>query len=257
MNVVAGKLAVGLVVFLIFFNGPVLATKLNIVTEHLPPYQIVSEDSIKGLSTEIVEATLKESQYAYDIKAYPWALSFGRAKHHKNTCIYSITRTSVREPLFKWIGHIVFSTMSMYSLKNNLIVIANLEEAKKYNIAVTRSDVSHQFLLTKGFEENENLYVIDNDRAILKFLGKSSRNIDLVVLTDDIINKRVNKWDERSKYRRVYQFKELALNFYFACSLNTEQKVIDNLIIAMKVLEKRGVFLEIRNKWKEQSNFHE
>jgi polar amino acid transport system substrate-binding protein len=88
MNIIKGKLAVGTVVFFVLLSGQVLATKLNIVTVHFPPYQIVSEGLIEGLSTEIVEATLKESQYAYGITAYPWVLSFGRAKHRKNTCIY-------------------------------------------------------------------------------------------------------------------------------------------------------------------------
>jgi polar amino acid transport system substrate-binding protein len=250
MDIVEKKLAVGLVILLIFFSGQILATKLNIVTEHLPPYQIVSEDAIEGLSTEIIKATLKESQYAYDIMAYPWALSFGRARHHKNTCIYSLARTSDREPLFKWIGHIALSTMSLYSLKSNPIIVSTLEKAKSHNIAVIRDDVAHHFLLTKGFVENENLYVINNDDVLLKLLDLSSRNIDLVLINDYLLKSKEKDLGETKKYRNVLQFKELTLNFHFACSINTEQTVVDNLVKAMKVLDKRGDFLEIRNKWK-------
>jgi len=250
MKKVNEALVVGLVLFLAFFCGRVLATKLNILTEHLAPYQIVSKDSIKGLSTEIVEATLKESQYAYDIAAYPWALSFSRAKYGKNTCIYSLARIPQRETLFKWVGHIASSTISLYSLKNSQIVISNLEEAKKYNVAVIRDDATHQFLLTKGFVENENLYVVNNYDVLLKLFDLTSRHIDLVVLNDDLLKNRVKDLNEVSKYSSVFQFKELTLNFHFACSLNTEQKIVDNLINSMKVLEKRGVFLGIRNKWK-------
>ena len=63
------ELALSLAIFFVFFCNQVLATKLNILTEHLAPFQIVSKDSITGLSTEIVEATLKESQYPYIIEA--------------------------------------------------------------------------------------------------------------------------------------------------------------------------------------------
>lgn len=242
--------SVVLVISLSFLSGQVLASKLNILTEHLAPYQIVSEDSIKGLSTEIVIETLQESQYAFDIEAYPWALTFSRAKYEKNTCIYSLVRTPQREALFKWIGHIALSTISLYSTANSQIVISDLEEAKKYNIAVIRDDVTHHFLLLNGFVENQNLFVVNNYDALLQLLDLSSRNIDLVVLNDDLLNNRVKNLGEASKYRNVYQLKELELDFYLACSLNTEQEIVNDLIDTMKVLEKRGVFLKIREKWK-------
>jgi polar amino acid transport system substrate-binding protein len=250
MKKVKETCVVALVVFLAFFCVQVFATKLNILTEHLAPYQIVSKGSIKGLSTEIVVATLNESQYAFDITAYPWALSFSRAKLGKNTCIYSLARIPERESLFKWVGHIASSTVSLYSIKNSPIDISTIEEAKKYNIAVIRDDVTHQFLLTKGFVENENLYVVNNYDALLKLLDLASRHIDLVVLNDDLLKNRVKDLNEASKYKNVFQLKELTLNFHFACSLNTEQKIVDNLINTMKVLEKRGAFMKIRNKWK-------
>jgi polar amino acid transport system substrate-binding protein len=250
MTEIKGAVAVGLVVFLVFFSEKTLATKLNILTEHLAPYQIVNEDSITGLSTEIVEATLKESQYAYEIEAYPWALSFRRAKHEKNTCIYSLARIPQREPLFKWVGHIATSTVSLYSLKSNQVVISTIEEAKKYNIAVIREDVTHHFLLTKGFVENGNLYVVDNYDALLKLLDLSSRHIDLVVLNDDLLKHRVKNLNDTFKYSNAFQLKELTMHLHFACSVNTDNRIVDKLIHAMKALEKSGALLAIREKWK-------
>lgn len=147
--------------------------------------------------------------------------------------------------MVKWVGHIASSTISLYSVKNSQIVISDIEDAKKYNIAVIRDEVTHHFLLTKGFVENQQLYVVNNYDALLKLLGLSSRNIDLVVFNDDLLRNRLKHFDDRSKYRNVFKFKELTLNFYLACSLNTEQKIVDSLINSMNVLEKRGVFLEI------------
>jgi polar amino acid transport system substrate-binding protein len=256
MHKIEKIITVGLIVFIVFFSGPVLATKLNVVTEHLPPYQIVGEDSITGLSTEIVEATLKEAKYEYDIKAYPWTLSFSRAIHRKNTCIYSLARIPQRESLFKWVGRLASSTISLYSLQNNQITINSLEEAKKHNIAVMRDNVAHHFLLAKGFVENKNLYVLNNDDALLKLLDMSNRNIELVCLNSDLLRNRIKSLDETSKYKRVFQFQELTLNFHLACSVNTEQKIVDNLINAMKMLEKRGDFVDIRNKWKKHGQFN-
>ncbi|TWX57726.1 substrate-binding periplasmic protein [Colwellia hornerae] len=244
------KLAIGFGLFLVLFADHVSATKLSILTEHLAPYQIVASNTVTGLSTEIIEATLTQAQYAYDISAHPWTLSYRRAQHGKNTCIYSLARIPQRESLFKWVGHIASSTISLYSLKNSQIVISTIEEAKKYNIAVIRDDVTHHFLLTKNFVENQNLYVVENYDALLKLLDLSSRRIDLVVLNDDLLKNRVKDLGEVSRYRNVFQFNELTLNFHFACSLNTEQIIVDNLTKAMKLLEQRGVFLAIREQWK-------
>lgn len=242
-------------VFLLLFSGQVFASKLNILTEHLSPYQIVTENSIKGLSTEIVEATLKESQYEYEITAYPWALSYGRAKHAENTCIYSLARTPERESLFKWIGHIASIPVYLYSIKDSQIVIANIEEAKKYNIAVIRDDVTHEFLLKKGFVEKKNLYVVNNYDGLLKLLDLSNRDIDLVMLNDVLLKNRVRHIADTTKYRNVFQLKELAVNLHFACSINTEKKIVDSLLNSMNILEKDGEFMRIRNKWKAKESF--
>ena len=106
-----------------------------------------------------------------------------------------------------------------------------------------KNDNLHQGLKTK-IPKEINIFKFEKFDEILK------SNIDLVVLNDDLLKNRVKDLNEASKYRNVFQFKELTLNFHFACSLNTEQKIVDSLINSMKVLEKRGVFLGIRNKWK-------
>ncbi|MCI2283175.1 hypothetical protein L3081_06945 [Colwellia sp. MSW7] len=195
---------------------------------------------MSGISTEIIEATLKATNYDYDITAYPWSISFSRAKREQNTCIYSLGRIPDRESLFEWVGHIISSTISLYSLASKQILITNLNDAKKYKTAVIRDDVTHHFLLSKGFIENENLYVMDNYDSLLKLLETPNRNIDLVVLNDDLIYNRVKSTEAASKYKNVYNMQELTLNFHFACSLNTEKNIVKDLKETMKELEKKA-----------------
>jgi polar amino acid transport system substrate-binding protein len=239
-------------VFLISDN--ISAAKLNIVTEHLAPFQIVSDDAIGGLSTEIVEAVLKASDYQYVIEAHPWSLSFNRAKQVENTCIYSLAYIPSRKSIFKWVGHITKSSISLYSLASNPIEISQLDEAKKFNIAVTRDGVSHHFLLDNGFVENENIYATDNYESLLELLDTPSRNIDLIVINNDLIRHRLGKNQNTSKYKDVYELEDLTLDFYFACSLKTKQSVVDDIKKTMASLEQQGVLLEIREKWQKSMN---
>lgn len=240
----------GIILLPLLLSGNIHAEKLTILTEHLAPFQIVTENSISGISTEIVETTLKQTKHNYNIEAYPWALSFNRAKHEKNTCIYSLSRIPERETLFNWIGHITSSSISLYSLASAQVDIANLNDAKQYKTAVIRDDVTHHFLLSKGFTENKNLYVMDNYDSLLKLLETPSRNIDLVVINDDLIYNRVKSTEAASKYKNVHIIQDLTLDFHFACSLTTEKSIVDELTEAMKQLEQKGNFSTIREKWR-------
>ena len=236
--------------FIICLPTIVFATQLTIVTEHLAPFQIVDSTSITGLSTEIVKATLKESGYEYNIEAYPWSLSFNRAKQEENICIYSLARIPERNLLFQWVGHITTSTISLYTLKKNNLTFSNLNEAKKYRIAVIKDDVTHHFLLSKGFVENDNLYVMSNYDALLQLLDTPSRQIDLVVLNGDLLNRRIKNKEEALKYSNAYMLEELTLDFYFACSLKTDKSIVNKLINTMNKLELSGINSKIRDKWK-------
>lgn len=238
----------------IFFSKPVFAEKINIVTEHLAPFQIVHKNGISGLSTEIIKATFDAAQYDYTIDAYPWSSSYNRALHEKETCIYSIARIPAREALFQWVGRIAKSTTSLYTLQGRNISISNIEEAKQYRIAVIKDDVAHHFLLSKGFEENKQLYVLNHYDTLLKLLEVSSRKIDFIVINDDLIRNRLSRSQDAKKYKNVYELKELTLDFHLACNLNTQQSTVDNLAKAMKSLEQQGVFAKIKDKWQKDMN---
>lgn len=233
----------------LLFSCPAFSAKINIVTEHLAPFQIVDNGIVSGLSTEIIEATLNATAIEYNIEAHPWSHSYNRALHVKNTCIYSLAYIPNRKPLFQWVGHITNSTISLYALSKSNITIENLAQAKNYKTAVIKDDVTHHFLISKGFVENENLYVMNNYDSLLQLLEIPSRQIDLVVLNDDLLNNRIKNSTDAAKYKNVFVLQELTLDFYFACSLTTEKSIIKTLATTMKTLEKRGNFSAIRQKW--------
>lgn len=243
------KQVLGVVIISLCFCSKAYTAKINIVTEHLAPFQIVTEKAIGGLSTEIINATLTATEIEYSIEAHPWSHSYNRALHVKNTCIYSLAYIPNRKPLFQWVGHITNSTISLYALSKSNITVENLAQAKNYKTAVIKDDVTHHFLISKGFVENENLYVMNNYDSLLKLLEIPSRQIDLVVLNDDLLKNRVKNSAEASKYKGVFMLKELTLDFYFACSLTTDKAIVKSLKNTMKKLEQQGVYSAIKEKW--------
>jgi polar amino acid transport system substrate-binding protein len=89
---------------------------------------------------------------------------------------------------------------------------------------------------------------MNNYDSLLKLLEIPSRQIDLVVLNDDLIANRVQNSAEAKKYKGVFMLKELTLDFYFACSLNTDKAIVDTLKKAMDKMEQQGINSAIKKK---------
>ncbi len=66
---------------------------LRIVTEELPPYNMTQNGRMTGMSTEVVQAVLKEVGMDAPIHSMPWARAYELALNESNVLIYSIVRT--------------------------------------------------------------------------------------------------------------------------------------------------------------------
>lgn len=130
---------------------------LRIVTEELPPYNMTQDGRVTGMSTEVVQAVLKEIGVDATIHVMPWARAYELALNESNVLIYSIARTSAREPLFHWVGGIAPTRWYLYSLAERPVKLDSLDEARHYQIATVNQDVGEQYLISKGFRIGEQL----------------------------------------------------------------------------------------------------
>ena len=240
-----------LMVILSLFSSFLSAQQLNIVTEHLAPFQIINDNKISGFSTEVVREILDRTTYNHRIKANPWTISYQQAIKSKNTCIYSMAYTEERNKLFQWTGELVRSTTSFYSLKSRNITLKTFEDARKHNIAVIKDDVTHHFLLSKGFIESKNLYVLENYDALLTMLERRKSSIDLVILNDELLKNRLHSLALESKYNKNLRINELDFIFHLACNLNMPKEIINNISSSLSAIKKDGTYERIKDKWKQ------
>lgn len=133
------------------------ADSIKILTEEYPPYNFTENGKITGFSTEVVRAVLKEIKLQGDIRSVPWARAYETAQSTAGTLIYSIGRTTARDPLFKWVGVIAPADFYLFSLRGNNLKFDQLDDAKKYQIGTVNEDVGEQFLVSKGFVIGKNL----------------------------------------------------------------------------------------------------
>lgn len=170
------------IVSVLLFVPVVLAqTSLRVVTELSPPHQTIIEGKVDGLSTQIVEATLKQAGLQSRIEVYPWARAFYIASSTPNVLIYNMARTPERENDFHWIGPVAKYRFGLVRLTERTDLSPNhIKDLGSAVIAVQRGDFSGQWLKQQGMKEGKELQlsadILESWRLLLK--GKVDYVID-------------------------------------------------------------------------------
>ena len=227
---------------------------ISLVTEHLPPYQVISDNNqVTGVSTDIIKEVMRRSQFNYSINAYSWVRSYNLAQNKKNHCIYSIARLPSREKLFTWVGAITeVNNAVIWGLKEDNIDVETLEDIKQYTTAVNKNDVTHLGLLDRGFEENKHLYILNNTKSLITLLV-SRPEIDFIVADDITIGYRAEIVGvKKSQLKRIYEIKDLPLDFHLACSNSTDKSIVNKLKESLADIHKDGSYRKILRHWQNQ-----
>jgi len=240
----------------IFYSSINLANQAQVtfVTEHLPPYQIINEDSsVVGFATEIVLEVAHRANINYNLYGYPWVRTYNLALKKRNFCIFSIAKIPSREALFEWIGPVTEKNNAVvWSLKSNLHgkEIKTLNDLKRYTTAVNKNDVTHTAMLEIGLIEGENLYVLEHSKSLVNLLATRAE-IDFIVADDITIPHRAKlSGVPIDLLHRVIEIERLSLNFYLACNINTAPDIIEKLKTNLAKIHQDGTYKKILSRWK-------
>ncbi len=238
------------VIILAFASYALSAQHINIVTENLPPFQIEQKNKeLTGLATEIVREVFSRAKISHSFTVSDWSIAYIQAVEEADVCIYSIIRQPNRESLFQWVGQITSASTSFYSLREKNIVLNNFDDARQYKVAVNDNYASHHYLLEKGFEQNKNLYVLNNYGALLKILEARKDSIDLVLFNDEILVNILNSPSKMKKYDKHSVINDFRFDFSLACSLNTSPTIVQRLSTALQSMKEDNSLKKLKHKW--------
>ncbi|MGB1262195.1 MAG: substrate-binding periplasmic protein [Cognaticolwellia sp.] len=171
------------------FNLQAKGLKLEVVSEHWPPFIIQNDNNdhqVSGLVTKKIQAILAHTDIDYTISTYPWARSYQLAMTKPNVLIYSIYKTEQRTPHFEWFCPIHGDTpINVYKLKKNNVNISTLPSLRNGLVGVLRSDNSHSYMLNNGFVEGKNLTISSSEESNIKKLLKG--RIDAVIQSKEAL----------------------------------------------------------------------
>lgn len=134
----------------------------DIYTEHYEPYNFVDPNDgsgeLQGIAVDLLADTLKRAgseQTKSDFKLVPWARGYDMVQSSPNTILFSTTRTSEREDLFKWVCPIDKLKTQLIALKSANITINSEDQLTNHTIGTVREDVGEQLVLKAGVPKQE------------------------------------------------------------------------------------------------------
>jgi len=224
---------------------------LRIVTEELPPYNMTQDGRVTGMSTEVVQAVLKEIGVQAPIHSMPWARAYELALNESNVLIYSIVRTPARESLFQWVGAIAPTQWYMYSLADRPVRLNSLADAHGHQIATVNQDVGEQYLVSKGFRIGEELQ--SSTRYEHNYRKLKVDHVELWISNElnALYLTRQNGEDPDKVLVRSLPLPELssAEGFNMAFSRNTPADTVEKFRAGLQTIRRNGVYDAIVRKW--------
>jgi len=224
---------------------------IRMLTDHWPPYNIVTDGNLSGISVELYELMLKMNNSKTrrkDFKITSWKATYDTAKFIKFNAALTMTRNKIREKDFKWVGPIDTKTSGLISKKSKGIRIKSAKDLTKYRIAVVRGYSTHEMLKKAGIRKNlvitGGLYAVYN--AMRKLVDEqvdiySTSNINYIMKMFETHSFDPNEYEIIKKYK--------ADNLYFAFNIHTSDKVINQMQSALDQLKRDGTYKKIKSKY--------
>ncbi|MEW6983882.1 substrate-binding periplasmic protein [Colwelliaceae bacterium 6471] len=202
------------------------AEQISVVTEDAYPLQYERANKVKGPATELLTAMLDRAELSYTLEVFPWPRAYKAALNQRNTLIYSIAKTPLREDKFKWVGKIISLDYYLFGL-NSLEVESSdsIESLKKYKIGTVRDSAIHEYFQNNNFEHiqivsypEQNINMLQNHRIELFPANIASFKISCKKLEFNCAG-----------IVPLYKLDAPSTELYFAFSKNTDDAIVEKV----------------------------
>ena len=218
------------------------AQDLLVVASEHPLLQYQENGENKGPTIEILNGLLKETPLRSRVSFMPWARAFATVKHNPNTLILSMIRTPDREPNFHWLIKVSQSARVFISLASKPEnYVDNFEQAKNRLIAVRLGSAAQKELLSHGFSEHNNLYIVSSDEQMIHLLANG--RIDLVYTDPNNVLKHLESSGNANiaiSHKKIVP-KDQRIS-YIALNKNTDIAIVQQLQNAARKFEKTAEY---------------
>jgi ABC-type amino acid transport substrate-binding protein len=186
-------------------------------TSRYPPYNYLEDGVLKGISVDIMIATLEKvgiQLQRENIILVPWVRGLKYLSTIPNACLLTVGRTPEREEKFQWVGPFVPTGFSVIALKDRQIKISTIDALNKYRIGEQRGgSPGGEAAIKAGVKEDNFDYTGSLQQNIRKLVHG---RIDVLIVEKNVaawyIKKLALSLDD---FETVYEFEEADMYFGF------------------------------------------
>jgi len=236
--------------FALTSNESTVEQRLTIYTEHFPPYNFISENSVTGINAELVRAICKDANIACEFKLHPWNRAFRMAEETPNSGLISTAKTQAREPRFKWVGPLASGTQCIYKLSSRTdIQVEDASSLTQYTLAAIRDNSHSRMLEALGFKASNNLVWFTMKYGELRPFA--SGRVDFSIGSALTIESQINHASlTLSDIAPVFAIDQpLHDGNYLALNINTNDTIVNSLQESLERLLINKEFETIENKF--------
>ena len=220
------------------------------ITEQYPPHNYLDPEDgqVKGFSVDILLALFEKlgvKKSRRDIKVLPWARGYQTALEKPRTALFSMTHTEERQQLFKLVGPIAPTQVSIIAKKSRKLKIESVADMNRLRIGVIRDDIGDQLIRKLGLSSKaiHTKAAADN---IVRMLYRD--RLDAIAYADDIARHHTKLAGlDPSQLESVYVLMESHLAFAFHHS--TDPEVLAAVQGALDELREDGTVGPIRSRY--------
>jgi len=234
--------------FILVFWNAVFGESLQVIMDDYPPFSYQEKGEIRGISTRVVRAALKEAGIEAEIRQYPFARAYQMTQQEENVFEYCVVRTPEREKLFQWIGVVGPGTQVLLALKDRNIRIEKMEDLNQYTIGTVFEDVVDQHLRKHIQKPGLKLDRVSNyELNINKLFMKRFDLCGMNKLVGFYLARKLGH--SETDIKAVYTIEELNSEYYLVTGLKTPAETVKKLRAAFETVHKNGTYQKILDEY--------
>ncbi|MCF4114872.1 MULTISPECIES: substrate-binding periplasmic protein [Dethiosulfovibrio] len=238
------------VLFVCLAAGSVFAVgvdDIRFMTEELPPYNMKGDDGVAtGIAVDVLAEMFKRvgsSRTAKDVEVLPWARGYKEVQSTPNTCLFSMTYTDERKPMFKWVGPLAASRTAVVALKSKGIKVGSEADLADLSAGVIKEDIGDILARKAGMTK---VQIAANNLQNVKKLN--SGRIDVWVYEESVAQWQLKDMGfDPADYETVFALSQSHL--YYAFHKDTDQALIDQLQKVLDEMKADGSYQAILDKY--------
>ncbi len=216
---------------LVICSASMASDELEIMTENYPPFNYVHDGKVGGAITNVVQEIQKRIGDQTPIQLYSWNTAYELIKTKPNKILFSMAKTAIRTPSFKWVGPVLLIEGFFYQHKDAKRSPVSIDDIKNnFIVGVRENSNIHSNFIKEGFK---HIIPLENTEAYYR--GLYYKRVDLIVSSPYNIPVRAKRYDLDATIFKKAMVPTKTGKLYIAFSKDTPESVIQ---LWQKVLDK-------------------